>query len=220
MGAATRRLGQRLAGRADGTPGRVAGGTLLGRQGTVTAVGTGTVTVLAPEDADTGDTLDMGYLGPRPRTGDAVLWVTLNTGPWALGVLAPVETTPVLGRNDNGSGSGATPAGGSSAVLTLAVTVPAGWPPGTQVKVEGDVFVSTAAGIGSSVQMSGMSAPPPTRTINQAASYDGHLVGYDLDPPTGTRTYTLTVASATAGQVATWRAPSLRAQLLLPVRAG
>lgn len=212
MGSATRRLGARLSPRADGTPGRTSAGTLIGRQGTITAVGTGVVTVKSPED---NDGISAGYIGQQPRVGDVVLWVTLNGSPWVLGVQAPAGAAPLLGRSDGATGT-ATTAG--TAVLTLAVTVPAGLPAGAAVKVEGDVFVSSAAGVGSSIAMTGCagSAPygnPATRVVNAGATYDGHLVGYDLDPPAGTRTYTLTVASVTAGQTVTWRAPALRAEL-------
>lgn len=216
-GAATRRLGARLSPRADGTPGRSSAGTLLARQGTVTAAAAGVVTVKAPED---DDGVSAGYVGAQPRVGDVVLFAYLNGSPWVLGVQTPASPAPLLGRSDGTTGTA--PSTGTN-VLTLSVTIPAGLPAGTAVKVEGDVFVSTAAGIGSSIAMTGCSgtAPygnPATRSVNASASYDGHIVGYDLNPPAGTRVYTLTVACLTAGQTATWRAPALRAELQLQGR--
>lgn len=208
-GDAVRRLGKRIAPRADGNPSLLPASAVKLRQAVVQTVAAATVDVLLPGD-DTPTTA--GWVGPQPAAG-ATVWVALaGTVPVVIGG----QGTPAggyLGRNDNASGSGTvTPAGGT--VLSLSVTVPSGLPAGARVKVEGDVFVSTAAGIGSSIAMTGCSANPPTRSVNQSASYDGHLVGYDVDPPAGTATYTLVVACLTVGQVATWRAPALRAEVM------
>lgn len=209
MRGATRRVAARLSAQPDGSPSAlpVHGATV--RQATVDSVDTDAASVFIGGD-DSGEPALVGWVGKPPAAGDTV-WL-VHSG--ATAVVLGAQGQPAdgyLDRADNGSGSG-TVGTSMTTVLSLQVSIPTGLPAGAKVKVEGDVFVSTAAGIGSAIGMSGMSDPAPTRTVNQSASYDGHLVGYDVDP-SGTRTYNLRVQCVTASNVATWRAPSLRAEL-------
>lgn len=128
----------------------------------------------------------------------------------------PGQYSTPLAWAENGSGTGSIGTSLTS-ILSTALVVPKLLPAGAQIKVEADVFITTATGIGSASVIDGMSNPGATRSINQSASYDAHHVGYDIDPVAGsTRTYRVLAQCLTASQTLTWRAPSIRAELWWP----
>lgn len=82
-GDAVRRLGKRLAPRADGNPSAQPAGAVKLRQAVVSAVSATTADVLLPGD-DTVTTA--GWIGPQPKVNDTVWVAIVGTAPLVLGV--------------------------------------------------------------------------------------------------------------------------------------
>jgi hypothetical protein len=119
---------------------------------------------------------------------------------------------PLLDQNTDPTGTGTINTLTAVDVLVVSPTIPAGV---TRVKISGTVWISTPAGVGAVVQLTGMS-DAKSRTIS-AGSESGDVgipFAYDLSPTAGVKNYRLRVASTVSGSDVTWRAPMLTAEIL------
>lgn len=152
------------------------------------------------------------YMLP-PAAGDVVYVARLAGDVWVLGKLSMDPGTRFLNETHSTAQFTHT-TGAATTMLSLAVTVPAGLPPGTRVRVLGNIgHMVTPAGVGVTAAITNAAGGQDVVT---AGGVGGGLtvIRYDADPPAGSRTYTFTIATTVPGNTVTARYPQLEAVVL------
>ena len=139
------------------------------------------------------DSLTMHLAGTETVTGDKTFTGALNRDP-LLGISNPGTT------------------GTATALVTVGsvtVTIPTGC---KRVRITGIVSVLSAAGVGATIGLSGMSTVQ-SRTINHGTiNGDLMIIAYDSNPTPGAKTYNVQVASTT-GTAVNWYVPMITAEV-------